>query len=52
MPCQSNIMLIGGSCSTQLAQNYLTKKQKLKVEILHDLKNFEQNFNVFSFMSI
>ena len=36
MPYQSMVMLIGRSCSKYTEP----RKQKLKVEILHDLKGF------------
>ena len=39
MPYQSKVMLIGRSCSTKpLCKITKLRKQKLKVEILQDLK--------------
>ena len=40
MPFQFKIMLIGRSCSINLCKITEPRKQKLKVEILHDLKEF------------
>ena len=51
MPYQSKVMLFGKSCSKKsLCKITEPRKQKLKIEIFHDLKEFENIF--FKFFSI
>ena len=41
---QSKVMLFGSSCSSlNICKITEPRKRKLKVEILHDLKNFKKN---------
>ena len=44
MPYQSKVKLIREALVLKLHKITEPRKQKLKVEILHDLKNFENNF--------